>query len=560
MSGSLNITLLLFFITAIAFLKCASPRGLSGGPTDSLPPLLLSSDPAFGSLNVDGKEFILTFNEAVNAQQLKQQLIITPYVNNNYTFVTKKEKLTLRFDDPFPDSTTISFNFSDGVTDITENNPSENLRLVFSTGTYLDSMSVSGAVRDLLKQTPVNDALVGLYQLTDTLNPTQEKPQYFNKTNEEGIFLISNIKAGQYKLLGFVDNNRNLLFDPASEAHGFLSDPINLDTPATNLLLNTVTQDASALRMISSRSLGQYFDISYSKAIISQSIQPYFFHKFDAVNNILRLYQPATLTSGDSLNTYITVSDSLGNTLTDTLYVKFSDNLRRPEEFRISPRPIGNVTDSLFLTIDFNQPVVTYALNSINLSLDSIADVPIDTFAYEWNYAQTRLNLKIPFDTADYYALQRSIIANDTTLNRRVVKRVSLSIPKGTFISAMKDTSLLSDVSFNMLSQSDKGLLIVNFSAADSLILMPSTVQVIDRNFIVKAEQTFNHSMRFTTLGQGEYTIRLLFSTNERPGWDLGNYVRSIPPDKVRVYPTYSTLRANWEVMLDIDLQRVDNW
>jgi hypothetical protein len=54
------------------------------------------------------------------------------------------------------------------------------LKLAFSTGTYLDSLSIEGTAYDLLKNVDSKEATVALYQL-DTFDIFKHKPIYVTK-------------------------------------------------------------------------------------------------------------------------------------------------------------------------------------------------------------------------------------------------------------------------------------------------------------------------------------------------------------------------------------------
>src|SRR6187455_1086808 len=121
------------------FLCCARQTSPTGGPKDSIPPKLIQSNPALGQTNFKGKEITLEFNEAVNLNNPKEQIIIIPDVNKEYTATTRKNTIKIVLDSKLKDSTTYSLNFRDAVQDVTEKNIPENLKIAFSTGDYIDS-------------------------------------------------------------------------------------------------------------------------------------------------------------------------------------------------------------------------------------------------------------------------------------------------------------------------------------------------------------------------------------------------------------------------------------
>ena len=123
---------LLLAITALSILfldQCANPIPPTGGPKDTIPPSLISSNPALEELNFNKKLVRLSFDEFINADQIKSNLIITPNQDIKYSHLIKKNDLIIKLQSELTDSTTYIFNFFNGVTDITEKNPVEKLIL-----------------------------------------------------------------------------------------------------------------------------------------------------------------------------------------------------------------------------------------------------------------------------------------------------------------------------------------------------------------------------------------------------------------------------------------------
>ena len=390
--------------------NCANPKTPTGGPQDTIPPTMINALPENGALNVDVQEIEIEFDEWITAEKLSQNLIITPQLDTKYKTIVKKNKLILKFEKAFPDSTTITLNFFDGITDITEKTPAVNLSYVFSTGDYLDSLTISGKVTDLFTQERIEKILVGIYPYTDTLNFFKSKPTYFTSTSKDGLFSISNIKNGPYKIVAFKDDNRNLLFDAAQEIYGFKQDVIQLDTSLTNINISTVQINASELKKISSKANGQYFDARYSKPIDSlttNSELPY--HLLSDLTTI-RYYQIESYVPGDSIHTINNVYDSLSNSFIDTLYIKFNESIRKSANFDLTISPTTksiNIPHTYYF--NFTKPVIKSDLSLVSWKLDSIYQFTIDsTFNIKWNQSKTELTFTHSFDTAAYYQFQRA--------------------------------------------------------------------------------------------------------------------------------------------------------
>ncbi|MEQ8574496.1 MAG: Ig-like domain-containing protein, partial [Fulvivirga sp.] len=213
------------FITTI---QCANQTAPTGGPKDEDPPELVTSNPTNGELNVSTKIITLEFNEYIKANNAKEQIIITPRLSQEYEVNIRKNKLLIELSEPLSDSTTYTINIREGVKDITENNPPDNLKIAFSTGSYLDSLSITGIVNDQLLNKFVDDFSIYLYDASDTIDFFNGPPLYLTKTNEKGEYILENLKSGTYNLFALKDKNNNFIADVKSETYGFYSSPIVL--------------------------------------------------------------------------------------------------------------------------------------------------------------------------------------------------------------------------------------------------------------------------------------------------------------------------------------------
>src|SRR5210317_1451749 len=119
MSKRLFQNLLLIFI-GIGLTNCANRGTPSGGEKDTEPPQIIKSEPENFSTNFKGNEIRIYFNEYIKMKNLK-----------------------IKINDTLSPNTTYAFNFGVSIVDNNEENPYPYYRYVFSTGSYIDSLSVS---------------------------------------------------------------------------------------------------------------------------------------------------------------------------------------------------------------------------------------------------------------------------------------------------------------------------------------------------------------------------------------------------------------------------------
>lgn len=225
------------FIIFLTLFSCANQGTLTGGGKDTFPPVLdsLNSTPNYQT-NFQKQTIDLSFNEWLQLNDVFKQVVVSPPLKEKFDVSLKKKTVRFKFheDEVLRENATYTINFGSCVQDLSERNPVEDLRFVFSTGDFIDSLEVSGNVVDAFDKKPLKDVLVMLYDnLSDTI-VKKEKPFYFGKTDEQGNFIIKNVRADTFKIFALIDGNSNYLFDNSSEKIGFLAEPVIL-TDSTKL-------------------------------------------------------------------------------------------------------------------------------------------------------------------------------------------------------------------------------------------------------------------------------------------------------------------------------------
>ncbi|MAE82546.1 MAG: hypothetical protein CMB80_07430 [Flammeovirgaceae bacterium] len=559
-------SLVIIILFEILSYGCANPISPTGGIKDTIPPTLLESNPVDQQLNFEGQTITLWFDEIISADKITSNLVITPTTETKYKTVQKKYSVSLQFEEPFDDSTTYTFNFFDGITDITEKNPAENLILAFSTGNYIDSLYLSGQVIDLLTGEPQDKITVGLYNITDSLDFQTTKPTYFSTTDKSGNFYLQNIKASNFRMFAFGDENRNLIFDAATESYAIYSDTLNMRLVSGDTVnLSSIKIDASELNFISARPSGLYFDLRYSKPITS-----YQYHNSDSVklatklideNKTIRVYDNKSFT--DSLFSIFYVRDSLGNQSSDSTYIKFRESSRKPEQYNLTLQPGkgSQVTSDTRYTIEFNKPSF--------LIVDDFLDVVYDTllrFNYQPSFIKyDKHNNSISFSlNIDNQSLTDSLnsIINSIQIDTTNIDSVQLALknklstiptssfnieilPKS-FVSVELDSSTTITNGYKFLKTESQGVIRVNMVTDSTHYL----VQVMNKS---EAVQTMSNCTQcvFNNLNPGKYWIRVLIDSNKNGIWDIGNYRENIAPEPVIYFKEETTLRANFDNSLE---------
>lgn len=227
---------LVFFISILVFVRCATPSYPTGGERDSTPPKVLSVSPPDSMLNFVGNEIVFKFNEFVQIENPQQTVLITPSPKEFPSIVARKKELVIKFKEALLDSTTYSISFNNGLKDLNEGNPLENFTYVFSTGPTLDSLILKGNLF-FSETTPFPpNTFVGLYKNLDDSVLYKQKPDYIFNLKSEGPFQFNNLKAGSFRCFALSDKNFNFIYDLPSEFVGFAKDIIIISADSVQTL------------------------------------------------------------------------------------------------------------------------------------------------------------------------------------------------------------------------------------------------------------------------------------------------------------------------------------
>ena len=144
----------IFILLALTVIGCAKRGSISGGTKDTIAPVLKASFPKNLSVNFKGNEINLTFDEYVKLKNINKQLVVSPPMKYNPVVspMTPSKMITIKIKDTLQENTTYSFNFGQSIEDNNEGNPYNQFQYVFSTGSYIDSLKVGGAIKDALNK------------------------------------------------------------------------------------------------------------------------------------------------------------------------------------------------------------------------------------------------------------------------------------------------------------------------------------------------------------------------------------------------------------------------
>lgn len=543
-----NLAIYLFIF--IGIVSCANETQPTGGIKDEIPPTLISSIPTNKQTNFKDTEIQLTFDELITLNSAKQQLIITPRIEQDYTITYKKNIVTVKLTEPLSDSTTFTFNFRDGIQDLTEGNVPPNLTLAFSTGPIIDSLSISGQSIDLLTQQPIGETTIALFNAEDTLDILNSPPIYFAKTTATGEFDIQNLKANKYKLFAFTDNNKNLQLDPISEKYGFLPDTIQLDSSATSITLSLQSLDITPLQLQSARPSGHYFILKFNKYLLDyqlQAILPNSDSLYSMLyndNREIKIYPSFSIS--DSLMLKVSATDTIFNTLQDTVYLQFAESQRKYDAYDISIKSCNLFPEkSMFqANLTYSKPTLYTNLDSLYLQLDSLNQIPILPEDLSWNTHLTELEINKTVDIKAYIdSSDKPDSIAKTPFEPKLIGRSS------SFISVDNDSSQTFQNPIDMLQSNQFGTIRVTVTTDHPSFI----IQLLDDKHTPIQTVQNKYKLVFDQIPPGNYKLRAFIDSNQNGRWDAGNISTLTPAEPIQFFKSEDnqetfSIRANWEL------------
>jgi hypothetical protein len=228
------------FLSVVSLLTasgCANIIPPTGGPRDSLPPVLMEAVPKDSTVNFKDNKITLTFDEYVQLDNnLNDQLIISPNPERIPVIEGKLRNVTIKLKDSLKPNTTYSINFGRALKDVNENNVLKNFTYVFSTGNKLADGMITGNVK--LAETGDADStlLVLLHFNTNDSAIKKLKPDYYTRLDSSGNFRFKYLPAEKFAVY-VLPNDYSKKYDDSTKMFAFYHEPVEASTSPTSIQL-----------------------------------------------------------------------------------------------------------------------------------------------------------------------------------------------------------------------------------------------------------------------------------------------------------------------------------
>lgn len=221
--------LFVFYCVNVIFTGCAQIGMPVGGPKDTLPPVLLNATPPNFSTGFTGNRITLSFDEYIQLDNPFQNVLVSPLPKKAPFVDYRLRTVTVRIYDTLQPNKTYSIQFGKSIRDLNEGNPFEDFDYVFSTGPYIDSLSISGNVR--LAETGKVDSTLTVMLYSDLSDSAvfKHKPEYIARLNKEGDFRFRYITPGVYQIFALKDQGGQYVYNSPEVMFAFADSLVRLD-------------------------------------------------------------------------------------------------------------------------------------------------------------------------------------------------------------------------------------------------------------------------------------------------------------------------------------------
>ena len=577
--------LLIGGLLTLSLSQCARVVAPTGGPKDTIAPVVLKTIPAQLSKNVSATELELQFDEYVTLKDLQKSFFVSPPLEQLPEVRERGRKLEVVFDKPLQPNTTYSLNFGNSIVDNNEGNPIIDYAFTFSTGGTIDTLKFNGVVFDAKLMQPVADAFVFFYDNDSLEAPLKHNPAIVAKTDKEGIFVAKTLKDKEYKVIAIKDANRNYLYDAGVDEIAFekrhfkpVTIPAKADTISDSLWRSQLVP-AARFKLFAEPKTRQY--------ITGKSRTEKF--KFNLFFNAPKPDIKKIEFDGLTTNDFIVDQDAEGDTLTYWL----KDATRK-----VADTLLANITymksDSTGKLVETLEKI-SWELPLSKIDRPSKKDKKADAVKTASKPQPLSIQFDLPDGTANedggmFLTLNLPSTRIDSSKfhlfriddnDRKVKVPFSIKSNPKSLLSYRIDAKWVDDSKYEILVDSNAVSNILNqvndstlyaFSSSNSSkfgtftfnvkgLKHPLIVQVLDKKLKLVREKELRKdgALHFPFIKADTYIVRIIEDINSNGAWDTGCYLKQVAPERVAYLKKDKAqefiLRSGWENEVSVDVE-----
>lgn len=522
------------FASIILLASCAQIVAPTGGAKDTTPPIVEKEVPSNKTTNFDSDKITIKFDEYIQVKDAEEQIVISPPMSEKPIFTVSGKSLIVQLMGKLKPGVTYTINFGNSIADNHESNVLGNYSYVFSTGPVIDTLSITGSIKQAFDLKTEKGLSVCLYPIDSFTDSTifKQRPQYFTKTNEAGFFTLPNLPNATFKMIVFKDDNKNLKYD-ASELIAFYDQSVKTaDTLGLTPFFYFTPNTYSINRLIDtfSREPGRFTFVVYKpngviiKPSVTVPFQTFFKKGKDNIDTIT-LFSASWKTDSVLFNYHTPQYDSV-------VLVK-PRKISKVGKLELVLKKDIELNDSFLITLNHPFDIFYTDTSRFTLKEDSILLKPVVISS------QNKEHIKL------YYPLKEKT-RYSLTLNDSAIKDIYGNFSKADkLLFTSKGIKDYSTLALSVIHPNDKHQYILQ-------LIDEGETKVIKEYTI-----TQNTTINLDYILPAKYRVKLIRDINSNGIWDNGDYMAHKQPERVFYYPEVLTLRAYWDLEQSIDMGKI---
>ncbi|WP_308501187.1 Ig-like domain-containing protein [uncultured Alistipes sp.] len=607
----LRLVVSLLFVSAFLS-RCASMMTPTGGPRDSLPPVIVTMLPDNFSTNrptTNHGKIYIEFDEFVQIKDQQKEFFTSPQMKKKPTITQRGRGIVIQLRDTLLPNTTYALNFGSAIRDNNEGNPLYSMRYVFSTGPEIDSMVMSGYTADGYEADSVSKSFIWFYP-ADSVKEVAEydstvfnyKPAVIARAENNGIFIAQNLKPIPYRIYAVEDKNDNQMYDPGTDQVGFIEGTWNpAEMPDFAMWYDSVRQYVSAEPQLYFR---MFMDKAFKRQVLSENQRPkqhqamlYFSAahpeirslRFDSIPADRVIIDPQT-EGKDTVALWFNVPsamlpdtikgemiylkhDTLNRLQPDTVALKLSWRLietkeqEREREKIERERKKAEAAGEKYEEPKQENPFVFNMPTSGDLNPENHLTIDFDYPLVSIDSARMLLTRQLEDNSIEDVPVH---MVHDTAKLRRWYIRADW-VPGGQYTLTIPD-SVFRDVAgyandsivgkYTVYDPEKFATVKIHVQSRDPQ--MTYIVQLLDANGSMKQERRDVKAgdIQFNYVPAGEIQFRVIEDRNGNGRWDTGDLVARRQPERAEMYVndagenTFAT-KTNWEIEFTMNMDKI---
>ncbi|WDF59414.1 Ig-like domain-containing protein [Flavobacterium sp. KACC 22758] len=525
------------FLLVLLMMSCAKRGSITGGLKDTLAPVLVSSAPKNFTTDFKGNEINLVFDEYIKLKNLNKQLIISPPMKYEplITPTGVSKFINIKIKDTLLPNTTYSFNFGESIADNNEGNALNQFKYIFSTGPYIDSLTLGGKIKDAYAKNVDNFVSVMLYEANDKYKDSviyKEFPRYITNTLDSmRTFKFENLKEGKYLLVALKDKSNNNKYNPKDDKIGFIKHFITVPNDTLfelSLFKETLPLkafkpiQASGNRLLLPYEGKQNFKLNKPTIVLKNNGETLetIVTQFPKKDSLQIWYKPL---KADSLSLEVTK---------DTYNKKFSFKIKDQKKDTLNIKAVQNGVINFRdrFTLDTETPLVKFDKSKIKL-------INKDSAAVDFTTEYDELDQKLYID-----------------FKREPLQKYNFTFFPGALTDFYDKTNDTLSYKLSTKEYEDYGNLVLTLKNVKRFPIIVEITNKKGDQVLASAYSEGETKLEFNHIEPNSFTVRVIYDDNKNKIYDTGNFLEKKYAEEVTYLQESFDVRTNWDWQQTFDV------